>query len=227
MLGALLLAVTVSFMMQKAGSLEEPPQIRKIMRLGALLVGLGFMNELFFAFVQLMQPASIPPDYPQFHSASISLSFVVVFLVPVLMAATIFHFYRTYNSDVLEHYYTLREASHFMLTYAQAFVMALGVGKPLIGLFLIVLEWGWFAFNFMLYRYGSGTKLSGYKKYWAISAAISLGLLFLSVEWGIGWVAMVVLVSLSMIVLLVYCTYQIVGIYYYNIFTKEKGEHQN
>ena len=44
-------------------------------------------------------------------------------------------------------------------------------------------------------------------------------------EWGVGWVAMVVIVSISMIVLLVYCTYQIVGIYYYNIFHKDPERH--
>lgn len=33
---------------------------------------------------------------------------------------------------------------------------------------------------------------------------------------------MVVVVSLVMVLLLVYCTYQVVGIYYYNIFTKPK-----
>jgi hypothetical protein len=59
--------------------------------------------------------------------------------------------------------------------------MALGVGKPLVGLFLIPLEAVWFVFNFLLYRYGSGTQLSGYKKYWGISGAVSLGYLFLAV----------------------------------------------
>jgi hypothetical protein len=103
--------------------------------------------------------------------------------------------------------------------------MALGVGKPLVGLFLIALEWLWFLFNFLLYRHGSGLQLSGYRKYWGISGAVSLGYLFLSVEWGVGWVAMVVIVSISMIVLLVYCTYQIVGIYYYNIFPKDAERH--
>jgi hypothetical protein len=175
--------------------------------------------------VQLIQPAFIPDFYSSFHAASEAVSIVLVLLVPVLMAGSIVHFYRTYNSDVLEHYYTLREAAHFVLAYAQALVMALGVGKPAIGLFLIGLEWVWFAFNFLLYRYGSGTQLSGYKKYWGLSGAVSIGYLLLSVEWGVGWVAMVVVVSLAMVVLLVYCGYQIVGIFYYNIFTAKKDSH--
>lgn len=151
------------------------------MRLGSFLLGIGFMNELFFSFVQLLQPAAVAVDNASFHSSSVSLAIALAIIVPVIMAAVIFHFYRTYNSDVLEHYYTLREASHYLLAYAQALVMAVGVGKPLVGLFLIGLEGLWFLFNFVLYRYGTGGQLSGYKKYWGISGGISVGYLLLAV----------------------------------------------
>ena len=87
--------------------------------------------------MQLVQPAAVAADYSSFHSSSAALSIALTIIVPLFMAGTTFHFYLTYNSDVLEHYYTLREASHFILAYAQAVVMAMGVGKPLVGLFLI------------------------------------------------------------------------------------------
>ncbi len=150
------------------------------MRVGILLFSFSFMNELFFAFTQLIQPVSIPPDFTSFHSSNVTLSYIIIFLMPLLMALVIFHFYKTYNSDVLEHYYTLREASHSILIYFQSLIMALGIGRPSIGFFLIGLELIWLAFNFMLYRYGSGTKLSGYKKYFGISGAICFSYIFLS-----------------------------------------------
>jgi hypothetical protein len=43
-LGILLVAVLTSLAVQHKKGLEEPPQIRKIMRLGVLLVGFGFLN---------------------------------------------------------------------------------------------------------------------------------------------------------------------------------------
>lgn len=156
-IGAFLLAIIVSFAVQKKNELEEPPHIRKIMRVGILLFSIGFMNEVFFSFVQLIQPAAFPPDTDNFHNGNIILAFLIVFLIPAIMAAVIYHFYKTYNSDVLEHYYTLREASYFLLVYLQSLVMAIGVGKPLVGLVLIAFEIIWFVYNFSLYRYGNGT----------------------------------------------------------------------
>lgn len=138
------------------------------------------------------------------------------------MAAIIYHFYKTYNSDVLEHYYTLREASYFLLLYLQSLVMALGVGKPLIGLALIAFEIIWFIYNYSLYRYGNGTQISGYKKYFGISGVICLSYILLSLEDMVSWVAIVVIVSLSMAVLLTYCIYQIIGIYYNNLFNPKE-----
>jgi hypothetical protein len=75
--------------------------MRKIVRLGALLLGIGYINELFFAFVQLLQPAAVAADYSSFHSSSVALSVTLTIIVPLLMAATTLHFYLTYNSDVL------------------------------------------------------------------------------------------------------------------------------
>jgi len=58
--------------------------------------------------------------------------------------------------------------------------MCLGVGKPLIGLFLIPLEIVWFIYNFQLYKYGDNIQLSNYKKYFGILGAICFAYVFLS-----------------------------------------------
>ena len=78
------------------------------MRLGILSVHIGFMNELFFAFVQVIQPSSYQPEFESFYNANLAVSYMLIVLVPVLMCAVLYHYYKTYNSDVLEHYYTLR-----------------------------------------------------------------------------------------------------------------------
>ena len=35
------------------------PQIRKIMRIGTLWLGVGFLPELFFSFAQLFVPSTV------------------------------------------------------------------------------------------------------------------------------------------------------------------------
>lgn len=105
---------------------------------------------------------------------------MLIFVVPIIMAVVLYHYYKTYNSDVLEHYYTLREGSLFLMIYSQAIIMCLSVGKPLVGLFLIPLEIMWFLFNYFLYRYGSGISLTNYKKYFVVSGVISVSYICLS-----------------------------------------------
>ena len=104
--------------------------------------------------------------------------------------------------------------------------MCLAVGKPFLGLFLILFEVVWFLFNYLLYRYSIGLPLMNFKKYFIISGLICISYLFLSLVGTVNWVAIVVVVSLTMIVLIVYCTYQLVGIYYYNVFEKEESKEQ-
>ena len=96
--------------------------------------------------------------------------------------------------------------------------MCLAVGKPLVGFFLIVIEGLWFAFNYLLYRYGTGLPLSNFSKYIIISSVISVAYLCLSLEQYLHWIAIVTVVSFAAIILIVYCGYQLVGIYYFNIF---------
>lgn len=213
-----LIALLVSIVYSRQNEKEEFVHFRKIMRLGILFLQIGFMNELFFAFVQLIQPSNYQPDYKYFYDANVGCAYMLVFLVPLLMAGVIYHYYKTYNSDVLEHFYTLREASLFFYIYGQAMIMCLAVGKPLVALFLIPLEAVWFCFNFLLYKYGTGLTLSAFKKYFVISGVICVSYFCLSLEEYVNWVALVVVVSVTAMALTVYCGYQLVGIYYYKIF---------
>ena len=79
----------------------------------------------------------------------------MVILIPALMLAFVINYYFTYYGDVLEHYYSLREASHFLLLYLQSIVLVFSIGKPLVGLALIPLEISWLLFNYALYYYGN------------------------------------------------------------------------
>jgi len=88
------------------------------------------------------------------------------------------------------------------------------------GLFLIILETTWLVFNYQLSRYGTDIGLSDYKKYFVISGSICLAYLLLSLQQYINWIAIVAIISITVIILLIYCSYQLVGIYYYNIFDK-------
>lgn len=198
--------------------------MRKIVRIGVLLLMIGFMNELFFAFVQIIQPSSIQPEFKGFYNSCAGCSYMLIFLVPLIMIGICYHYYQTYNSDVLEHYYTLREACLFFYIYGQAVIMCLAVGKPLVGFFLILLEILWFGFNFLLYKYAVGISLKGFSKYFVISAVICLAYLCLSLEQYLHWIAVVTVVSFTAIVLIIYCGYQLVGIYYFNIFKGEKDQ---
>jgi hypothetical protein len=107
-IGITAVALLASVLYSRSNSLPEYVHFRKILRLGILFLQLGFMNELFFAFVQLIQPCTVQSDYKSYYDASLGLSYMVVFLVPLVMTAVIYHYYQTYNSDVLEHFYTLR-----------------------------------------------------------------------------------------------------------------------
>jgi hypothetical protein len=223
-IGLFSIGVIASLCLWKARNSNEPPLMRLIARMGFLLFHIGYMGELFSAMVQLIQPHSSQQEYASFAAANVGCSYLILLGVPILMAAAVYHFYATYNSDVLEHYYTLREAGLYLLIYAQSLVMCLAVGKPLLGLFLIALEGVWFVFNYQLYRYGEGVQLVGYRKYFGISGFICLAYLFLSLQHYVSWIVLVLSVSLAAIVLVTYCGYQLVGIYYYNIFSAQEDK---
>jgi hypothetical protein len=55
------------------------------------------------------------------------------------MGLIFYHFYATYNSDVLEHYYTLREGAQYVQIYVQALILSMSIDRPLIALCLIPL----------------------------------------------------------------------------------------
>ncbi len=55
------------------------------------------------------------------------------------MGLIFYHFYATYNSDVLEHYYTLREGAQYLQIYFQSLILAMAIDRPPIAFCLIVL----------------------------------------------------------------------------------------
>lgn len=135
-------------------------------------------------------------------------------LILISMILIIFHFYKTYNSDVLEHYYTLREAFHYLLIVSQSFIFAFSIGKPLNCLFLILLEIIWFIANYMLYKYGESDSLKDHIKFLISTISIIIAYLFLSLAEQINWIVITVFVSIIVVVLIIYSSYQIVGLYY-------------
>ena len=84
------------------------PHIRKITRISILFIHLTFMNILYASFLHLIQPHISQPDDTSFVKANIAFSIIFIILVVIAMAGILYHFYMTYNSDVLEHYYTIR-----------------------------------------------------------------------------------------------------------------------
>jgi hypothetical protein len=89
----LAVAVLISVLYSRSKSLEDPAHIRKIIRLGVLLVMIGFMNELFFAFVQIIQPSTSQPENQSFYNSNIGCAYMLIFLVPALMLLICYHYY--------------------------------------------------------------------------------------------------------------------------------------
>lgn len=145
------LLASVCFVFYKIRKLNEIPWIRKIMRIGLVIIQVTFMNILFWSLTYLIQPMHTPSSFTKNTRVCAIIMLVAVLLI---CFAICLHFYKTYNSDVLEHYYTLREAAHYLIVLAQVFLFVMAAGKVLICLFLIALEVAWFVFNYWLYRYG-------------------------------------------------------------------------
>lgn len=146
--------IGISYCLFKKNQNYEMPQIRKISRIAILFIHLTFMNILFASFAHLVQPHVSSPSGTPFVNSNIAFSIIFIILLPIVMLGIIYHFYKTYNSDVLEHYYTVREGFHYLLIFSQSMIFTFAIGKPLICLFLIMLELGWLGFNYILYRYG-------------------------------------------------------------------------
>lgn len=128
----------------------------------------------------------------------------MVIAIPAVMIAFVIHYYFTYYGDVLEHYYSLREASHFLLLYLQSIVLVFSIGKPLIGLALIPLEISWLLFNYALYYYGNDESILNQIKLFICSGAIIVAYIFLSLMGTLNWIAIMVVVGIMVLVLLVY-----------------------
>lgn len=100
------MAAIVSLLLYKMKDLTEMPQIRKITRIGILAIHITFMNIVFAAITFLLQPTITPNSF--FYNQTRAAAIIMLIITIGLCLGTGLHFYKTYNSDVLEHYYTLR-----------------------------------------------------------------------------------------------------------------------
>ncbi len=73
----------------------------------------------------------------------------------------------------------------------------------------------------MLYKYGEGDKIKHHVKFLVATTCIIISYIMLSLAGNINWIAIVVVVSMVVVVLIVYSTYQIVGLYYSMLFKEE------
>jgi Ca2+/Na+ antiporter len=76
----------------------------------------------------------------------------------------------------------------------------------------------------MLYKHGEGDPLSKHLKFIVAVVCISIAYLLLSLSAQVNWIGIVVVISLVVVVLIIYSTYQIVGLYYSYIFKENKEE---
>lgn len=200
------------------------PQIRKITRIGILAAHITFLNIIFTAFNYLVQPL-VTHNWKFTNSCRVG-AVITLIIVILLCVGIVFHYYKTYNSDVLEHYYTLREGCQLLMIICQGFIFSFGVGKPLLCLSLILLEAVWLIFNHMLYRFGEGDRLKDHAKFIITSSCIVIAYLFMSLSAQVPWIAITVIVSIVVAVLIFYSSYQIVGLYYGLIFKKDVKDSQ-
>jgi len=129
-----------------------------------------------------------------------------------MIAGSYVHNHFTYVSDQLEHLYSLRECSQLMLSYFQAIVLAVSIDKYYTVL-LIALELLWFGWNIILYPPEYWTNNL---RHYISEAAIVLAYIFLIVG-HLTEVATIIVVTLVMVLLIIYCSYQVIGLYYWNI----------
>lgn len=99
-----------------------------------------------------------------------------------------------------------------MLNFFQAIVLAVSIDQYLT-ILLLVFELLWFGWNILLYPV---VHWSDNLKHYITEAAIVLGYIMLIVG-KLASVGTIVVVTLVMVVLIVYSTYQVVGLYYWNI----------
>lgn len=95
-----LIASCVSLLLYKYKRLEEMPQIRKITRIGIFFAHITFLNIVFSATNFLFQPSMSTNSVSFWHATKIAAIIMLIFVV-LMCAIFTYHFYKTYNSDVL------------------------------------------------------------------------------------------------------------------------------
>jgi len=99
--------------------------------------------------------------------------------------------------------------------------LAFSIGKPLVSLFLIPLQLVWMAYGYILYKYAEGYTISDYLKFIVCSTSICFGYLALALNAYLNWIFVLIVLIVVVIILIVYSFYQVLGLYYYQIFGKQ------
>lgn len=95
----MLVAFIVSYVLYRVKDLFEMPQIRKITRIGILAIQITFLNIVFTALNYLIQPfVTTDAGFTNSSRVAAIIMFIIIFIA---MVGIFFHFYKTYNSDVL------------------------------------------------------------------------------------------------------------------------------
>lgn len=148
--------------------------------------------------------------YPGTYRGNFIASIILLIFIPIVLMGFHLHNHFTYVSDEWEMLYTLRETSMFAQSYVQGIILALSIQKYYV-LGLLVVEIMWFFFNWLLI-----TDDRDNVKYYVMEGAILTGTIML-VLGALVPVVTVVVVTIVMTILIVYSTYQVVGLYYWNI----------
>ena len=208
----LLITLSISYYVFYCNRLDEPPMIRKILRIFILLMSICFMNEIFCAVCAVRYHHTVPPNNPRLYSSSFGASVFFLVTIPLLIVGIFVHYYLTYLQNKDEHLYTLRETSQLLQIYFQGVILGLSVSKYTT-LFLLGLEAVWILFNLFL----DPKRDPMYRiRLYVVGGVVGVGYIFLSLSKSLN-VGSVVVVTLVVVSLLVYCTYQVVGLYYWEI----------
>lgn len=210
---AVIALVVVYILYWRNETYPEPPGVRIVLRLLTLFMGLTFMNITFFSVVELVYHDS--DGYYPFqgtYTAGFVCSIVMLVLIPLMIAGSYIHNHFTYFSDELEHLYSLRECSQLALNYFQAIVLAVSIDKYYT-VCIFAFEILWFGWNILLW---SPDHWTDNLKHYVTEAAIVVGYIFLIIG-KLTDIATIIIVTLVMVLLIVYCSYQVIGLYYWNV----------
>lgn len=99
--GVMLIALVISYFSYTQKVVEEMPQVRRIARISILLLHTTFMNLLFYGFTYLILSHVSEPEHSTYLNVNVGISILFILLIPLVMIGIGYHYYETYNSDIL------------------------------------------------------------------------------------------------------------------------------